>query len=282
MARLISKISSMSEAVFTKSTFYSFSRFWWSIYFVLGIAVIGGIFGYIVTMSLFILSFLLTPIERLSTPVRHLAESIQCVCIRFLLKIQPWLKCKTNFPEIIGFYDHFKTRRILFVANHRSNLDTFLLISYIPGLRGLAKKSLFYNVFLGAFMVVAGFIPVEKGSSESFVTGLAALRDRLLKRDRPVLIFPENTRCDKGFASLRKFGAAIFNIAIESDALIVPIVIRNTDHLMGRGDFFLNPHEPVSLEMLEGIKARDFTDPQELRDVIWKKIELNLSAGRIA
>ena len=267
----------MSESVLQKSLLYSFSRIFWSIYFVLCIAVIGGIFGYIITLALFILSFLLFPMPRLATQVRHLAEYVQCVCIRFLLRIQPWLACQSNLPPINGFYDNFGTRRILFVANHRSNLDTFLLISYIPGLRGLAKRSLFYNFFFGIFMYFAGFIPVEKGSSESYLAGLNALRDKLLLRDRPVLIFPENTRCDKGFKSVRKFSSGVFNKAMESQALIVPIMIENTDKLMGRGDFLLNPQEPVKITMLKPFKASDYTDSQKLRDDVWKIIQLGIA-----
>ena len=267
----------MSETVLHKSPLYSFSRVFWSIYFVLGIAVIGGIFGYIVTLALFILSFLLKPFKGLSTEVRYAAEYVQCVCIRFLLKIQPWLACETNLPAITGFYDFFKTRRILFVANHRSNLDTFLLISYIPGLRGLAKRSLFYNFFFGIFMYIAGFIPVEKGSSESYLSGLNALRDRLLLKDRPVLIFPENTRCDKGFTSVRKFSSGVFDKAIESKALIVPIVIQNTDRLMGRGDVLINPYQTVKLTMLKPIQANTYQNSQSLRDDVWTMIQSGLA-----
>lgn len=277
MPHSVSNICIMPVSVLTKSPFYSFSRFFWSIYFVMGIAIIGGIFGYIVTMALFLLSFALFPFPTLSTKIRHLAEYVQCVCIRFLLKIQPWLECETNLPAITGFYDNFKTRRILFVANHRSNLDTFLLISYIPGLRGLAKKSLFYNVFFGPMMFIAGFIPVVKGSSESFISGLGMLRDKLLRNDRPVLIFPENTRCDKGFSSVRKFSSAAFSIAMESQALIVPMTIQNTDQLMGRGDLLLHPHQPVKIKMLDPIPAANFQDSQKLRDHVWSLIQSGLS-----
>ena len=126
-------------------------------------------------------------------------------------------------------------------------------------------------------MYFAGFIPVEKGSSESYLAGLNALRDKLLLRDRPVLIFPENTRCDKGFKSVRKFSSGVFNKAMESQALIVPIMIENTDKLMGRGDFLLNPQEPVKITMLKPFKASDYTDSQKLRDDVWKIIQLGIA-----
>lgn len=242
----------------------------------MGIAVIGGIFAYMISLSLFLVSLLLFPFKRLSVNTRYVAEYVQCFAVRFLLSIQPWLNCETNLPKIFGFYENFKTRKILFVANHRSNLDTFLLISYIPGLRGLAKKSLFYNVFFGIYMYLVGFIPVEKGNSSSFVKGLHRLRDKLLLRNRPVLIFPENTRCEKGYPSVKKFSSAVFSIAIDSQALVVPLVMQKTDRLMGRGDLFVNPYEPVKITMLKPIQASLYQDSQKLRDDVWHSIRAGL------
>jgi 1-acyl-sn-glycerol-3-phosphate acyltransferase len=260
-----------------KQALYSFSRFFWSIYFVLTIGVIGGLFGYGLTLSLYLLALLLSPWKKASDQVRYLGENIQCLSIRFLLWIQPWLKCQTNLHGVLGFYDQFKTRRVLFIANHRSNLDTFLLISYIPGLRGLAKSSLFYNAFFAPFMYIAGFIPVDKGSPESFVKGLKLLNRKLLKRDRAVLIFPENTRCEKGFSSVNKFAAAFFALAIDSGALIVPLAIESTDRLMGRGDLLIRPYEPVKITMLPPVDASRFNDSIALRDVVWNQVKAALA-----
>jgi 1-acyl-sn-glycerol-3-phosphate acyltransferase len=202
---------------------------------------------------------------------------VQCLSIRLLLRLQPWLRCETNFHGILGFYERFHTRKILFVANHRSNLDTFLLISYIPGLRGLAKSSLFYNIFFAPFMYVAGFIPVDKGSPESLLKGLKRLREKLLERNRSVLIFPETTRCEKGFPSVHKFGASFFSLAIDSHALVVPLAIECTDQLMGRGDFLLNPFQPVKIKMLEPVDATQFKDSVELRDLVWNQVKAELT-----
>ena len=169
-------------------------------------------------------------------------------------------------------YDRFQTRRILFVGNHRSNLDTFLLISFIPGLRGLAKSSLFQNIFFAPYMWLCGFIPVDKGSLNSLAQGLKLLKSKLLLKDRAVLAFPETTRCKKDFKGVGKFGASFFSLAIESEATIVPFVFKGTDQLMGKGDFFINPFQPVTLTLLEPIKAADFQNPRELRDLVWSQI----------
>ncbi|WP_413293205.1 lysophospholipid acyltransferase family protein [Bdellovibrio sp. HCB185ZH] len=255
---------------------YRFHRIFWSIYFALTIGVIGILFGYLLTFAIYLVAVLFTPWQWASDRIRYAGEYVQCLAIRFLLKIQPWLRCETNLHDIVGFYDRYKTRRIIFVANHRSNLDTFLLISYIPGLRGLAKRSLFYNIFFAPFMVVAGFIPVEKGSPNSLMVGLKLLRDRLLLRNRSVLIFPETTRCDKGFPSVNKFGSAFFSLAIESRALVVPLSIQGTDQVMGRGDLFIHPFQPVKINLLPAVDASQYQDAVHLRDSVWGQVKAAL------
>jgi len=256
---------------------YRFSQLFWSIYFVLTIGAIGILFGYFLTFAIYFVALLLTPWHWGSDRVRHCGENTQCLSIRMLLKIQPWLHCDTNLHGILGFYNRFHTRKILFIANHRSNLDTFLLISYIPGLRGLAKSSLFYNVFFAPFMYVAGFIPVDKGSPESLIKGLKLLNEKLLQRDRSVLIFPETTRCEKGFHSVNKFSASFFSLAIESQALIVPLAIEDTDQIMGRGDLLIHPFQRVKIKMLEPVDAKKFHDSMELRDLVWNQVKASLS-----
>jgi 1-acyl-sn-glycerol-3-phosphate acyltransferase len=220
--------------------------------------------GYVTTVSILLLSMILSPFEWISTKLRYLAEGVLCYSIRFLLWSQPWLKCHHNFQPIFGFYDQYKTRKVMFVANHRSNLDTFLLISLIPGLRGLAKSSLFYNIFFAPIMLLIGFAPVKKGSIDGFLVGLKMLKTKILDRNRAVLIFPETTRCEKNFSSIQKFSSAVFDVAIESSALVVPIFIQDTDQSLGRGDLLLNPYNPLAMKIFSAIQTSDFKNATEL------------------
>jgi 1-acyl-sn-glycerol-3-phosphate acyltransferase len=255
---------------------YKFNQIFWSIYFLIGIVLIGVSLGYLTTMSIYTLSLLTFPFKKLSLWLRNFAETFQCLCIRLLLKLQPWLECENNFQPIIHFYDQYKTQKIIFVANHRSNLDTFLMISFIPGLRGLAKKSLFYNIFFLPFMLIMGFIPVEKGSTRSFIQGLKSIRFKLLEKNHPVLIFPENTRCPKGYPALQKFSESVFKMAIDAKALVVPVAIKNSDQLLGKGDLFLTPYAPVKLTIFQAIKADEFIEAKTLSQMVWNTISTGL------
>ena len=264
------------------SILYKFWQFFWSVYFVFTIAVIGFVMGYVVSLFFFFLSYLFLPLPLFSRFFSSLADYIQCYSIRFLLKIQPWLNCKNNFQSIHGFYDQYKTRKIMFVSNHRSNLDTFFLISLIPGLRGLAKSSIYYNIFFAPYMMAAGFVPVKKGSISGFVEGLRVLKTKILEKNKAALVFPETTRCEKGFGSIGKFSTAVFEVAISSSSLVVPIYIHKTDEVMGRGDLLIHPFKPIELKILKAVSAESYKNSAELTEYVWNTLkaeQLQMSAA---
>lgn len=237
------------------------------------IVLIGGLCGYVLTILLYAIGNILFPLmPKFSKGLISWTEKIYTLSIRSLLVIQPWLLCKSNIPSLFHlnyfFQNNCKTKRLLFVANHRSNLDTFLMISWIPGLRGLAKSSLYYNILLAPFMCLTGFIPVKKGSPMSFIEGLQKLRIRLLENERPVLIFPENTRCKKGTPKLNKWSQSVFKMALDAKVTIIPIALKNTDGILGKGDCLLNPFVPIEVKMLKPIEASSYKNFQVLsRDV---------------
>lgn len=261
-----------------RGLFYNFQRLLWSIYFVIGIGVVGLFCAYIGTAALVGLSKILGWLyPTWGKQMRYHSEIFFARAIRFLLIMQPWLRCRTNFDSIGGYFDQFHSRRVLFVGNHRSNMDTFLLISYIPGLRGLAKSSLFKNFFFAPIMHMMGFIPVDKNSMPSFVNGLRRLRDDVFGQDLPVLMFPENTRREPGKPPIGKFSASGFALAMESNALIVPLVLKNTDQILGKGDMLLRPFAPVEIKQLQPVDPSRFTNPLVLRDFVFESIRSELA-----
>ncbi len=263
---------------------YNVKRLLWSLYFVLTLVVIGFFLGYVLTMGLALLSFFVSQFNvKLGARLRHFTESFQCASIRFLLVIQPWLEIKTNHQAWRGtfkYFDDIGTRKVIFVANHRSNLDTFIMLSYFPGLSGLAKRSLFYNLAFLPFMLFMGFIPVQKGDLNGFRDGVKKLKSQILDSERPVLIFPETTRCAKYFEGANKFSLSVFKLALESEALLVPICLKNTDRVLGRGDWLLHPHQASELLILTPIdcsKNLAFKDSKTLADCVHKILSTALT-----
>ena len=125
-------------------------------------------------------------------------------------------------------------------------------------------------------MWITGFVPVEKGSFASYLNGLEKLKTKLLEKEIPVLIFPENTRCLKGSPKLSKWSHSIFKIAMDAKVSIIPVVIKNSDAVLGKGDFLLNPFQPMEVKFLEPIEATHFQDSIELSRKVHQMISMEL------
>lgn len=116
-------------------------------------------------------------------------------------------------------------RRTVFVCNHESQADPFL-ISFLPWeMKWLAKASLFRIPFAGWSMALAGDIPIHRSDDHSIKDAMDRCR-RWLERGTPVIIFPEGTRSADGVMAPFKDGA--FRLALESGAQIIPIAVSGT------------------------------------------------------
>jgi 1-acyl-sn-glycerol-3-phosphate acyltransferase len=115
--------------------------------------------------------------------------------------------------------------RTVFVSNHESQADPFL-ISYLPWeMKWLAKASLFRVPFAGWSMALAGDIPVHRGEGRSAKEAMDRCK-RWVERGVPVIIFPEGTRSPDGKMGRFKDGA--FRLALDCGAQIVPIAVCGT------------------------------------------------------
>jgi 1-acyl-sn-glycerol-3-phosphate acyltransferase len=96
----------------------------WQIYFLLSIVVIGAVGAYIIGAPLYLLG-------RRFIWARRLAERINVKAIGFMMRSQPWydIDAKLERFEKATLED----RPLLLVSNHRSNLDSFVLLSLIRG-----------------------------------------------------------------------------------------------------------------------------------------------------
>jgi 1-acyl-sn-glycerol-3-phosphate acyltransferase len=115
--------------------------------------------------------------------------------------------------------------RTVFVSNHESQADPFL-ISFLPWeMKWLAKASLFRIPVAGWSMALAGDIPIHRGNDRSAKKAM----DRCvqwLERGVPVVIFPEGTRSSNGKMAPFKDGA--FRLALDCGAQVIPIAVCGT------------------------------------------------------
>jgi 1-acyl-sn-glycerol-3-phosphate acyltransferase len=131
--------------------------------------------------------------------------------------------------EIIGREHLPAAQRICIVANHRSLVDIPLIVGYIPIPMGfIAKKELLRIPILHTWMKVLGCIMIDRSNPRSQVR---AILDgaKAISAGRPLLIFPEGTRSRS--ESFGRFKPGSIKLATRSQAVIVPITIRNSSRL---------------------------------------------------
>jgi 1-acyl-sn-glycerol-3-phosphate acyltransferase len=115
--------------------------------------------------------------------------------------------------------------RTVFVSNHESQADPFL-ISFLPWeMKWLGKASLFRIPVVGWSMALAGDVPLMRGDARSAKDALSRCA-RWLERGVPVIIFPEGTRSADGKMGAFKDGA--FRLALDSGAQVIPIAVCGT------------------------------------------------------
>ncbi len=117
-------------------------------------------------------------------------------------------------------------RPYVFVANHRSSADAFLIVRLPWEMKLLSKRSIMQIPLLGWQMRTAGDVPVIRGDRESVRHAMAQLR-RWLDRRVSVFFFPEGTRSADG--ALGHFREGAFRLAIEACVDVVPLAIAGTD-----------------------------------------------------
>lgn len=117
-------------------------------------------------------------------------------------------------------------RPCLFVSNHRSMADVYLLAMLPWEMKFLSKRSVFKVPVLGWEMEVAGDIAIDRGKRESARKAIEQMRKRFLEKSS-VVVFPEGTRSRDG--SLAPFREGAFRLAIDLGVDIVPLAISGTE-----------------------------------------------------
>ncbi len=150
-----------------------------------------------------------------------------------------WLK-----PKVLGRGNIPANRNVLVVANHSSHVD-FGLVGYALGAMGddlvvLAAKDYFFNTGARRFLAsnFTTLIPFDRERAQ-----LESLDDALaeLAAGKSVLMFPEGTRSADGAVHEFKSGAGY--LALRSGCDVLPMLIRGTHEVLGKGSLIPHYHE---------------------------------------
>ena len=176
-----------------------------------------------------------------------------------------WLRLSGARVRVTGSVHLDPKQTYVFVSNHRSYLDTATLFAYTGRRLGLlAKKELLNVPILGYGMGFVNIMAIDRSNSENARRTVAAATDRI-RSGRSFGVFAEGTRAKPGqFLPFRK-GA--FYMAAQAGVPIVPVAMKNTDFLMGKGTGEARPGT-IEMVMLPPVSTADVVSDEDVKLLI--------------
>jgi 1-acyl-sn-glycerol-3-phosphate acyltransferase len=175
-----------------------------------------------------------------------------------------WLRLCGARLRVSGL-EHLDPREpYVFIANHRSFLDTATLFCFVGRRIGLlAKKELLKVPILGYGMGFVNILAIDRSNRERALVTTKAATDRL-RAGVSFGVFAEGTRARPG--QLLPFKRGGFYMAVEAGVRVVPVAIRNTDELMGKGTGAARPGT-IEMIILPPVETKGLTTDADVKQL---------------
>ncbi len=153
----------------------------------------------------------------------------------------------------------------VFVANHASMFDVFLIYGWLPVVfKWLMKKELRKIPFVGTACKAAGHIYVDRSNARASLASLNQIKEQL--RDGVcTVIFPEGTRSKNG--QVGRFHSGAFQIAHDLKLPVIPLSLTGCYEVQKKGEWFVHRH-PVHLHVGQPIHLEQFEDKNEAMEAV--------------
>ncbi|WP_085516629.1 lysophospholipid acyltransferase family protein [Marivirga sericea] len=193
--------------------------------------------------------------------------------------IRLWSLLFSTFNRIIykikGTENFNKRENYVVISNHTSFLDTPAIAQAIDApFKALAKKELTKIPIFG-FLIKMITEVVDRSNPESRQKSKDRLNE-VLNSESSILVFPEGTmnRTDQ---PLQRFYDGAFRIAIDAQARILPVVIKDAAELMKPSSFLMKPGK-VHVQILPAISTQGLTQKNlpELKEEVMRKMKEEL------
>lgn len=176
-----------------------------------------------------------------------------------------WLRLSGVKVRVRGREHLDPARTYIFISNHRSFLDTAALFYHTGRRIGiLAKKELLKVPILGYGMGYVNIMAIDRSNRERAMTTVRAATERI-KSGISFGVFAEGTRARPG--QLLPFKKGAFYMAIEAGVSIVPVAMKNTDKLMGKGTGISRPGT-MEMVMMPPVETEGLSTDEDVKRLI--------------
>lgn len=182
----------------------------------------------------------------------------------------PWPFIRIKY-ELCG--DNDVNRPFIFVCNHRSAVDAFLMGVLPHEFVEIVNDWPFRIPVLGFYAHYASFLNIRNMIHEDFM----AKSGTLLSQGVSIIFFPEGTR--SAGQKMGSFHSAAFRLALEAKVPIVPLCIIGNERVMPKGSSLLNPGL-IRIRQLMPLQPDEYAQltPYTLKKRVWDIMDRELSA----
>lgn len=163
----------------------------------------------------------------------------------FFLRLFAGLKIEIRGKEFM------KQEGVIYASKHESALETYCMSMFIKKAVFILKKELTYIPFFGWAQHFYGMIPVNRAAGGSAMKGMMKEAKDRMSKGRPIIIFPEGTRCKPG--TTKGYKPGLLFIAEQLDAPVIPVALT-TGLFWAKNSFLRYPGTAV-IEFMEPMKA---------------------------
>ncbi len=203
------------------------------------------------------------------------SQQIGCILHRFGAS---WLLWMCGVKVYLGKksaerLDKFKNKNVIYVFNHSTNLDPFILTSALPAnVRFIHKRELTKVPLLGQALYCSGHISVDRADRSKAIEALKGAEDYVnlpIHQGGSIALAPEGTRTRDGKLVL-PFKKGPFHIAKNTQAVLVPVIMKGGHNIFPPGSVVLKP-SVVSMKVLDELDPKKFNnDVDNMKDALEK------------
>jgi len=180
-----------------------------------------------------------------------------------------WIRGSGIEVKVSGRENLEKDKSYIFIANHRSYIDTTALFAYAGKKIGLiAKKEILKVPVLGRGISFINFVTIDRSNAQKAIQTMEKVRG-IVDGGYSFGVFAEGTRAMPG--DLLPFKKGAFHLALQTGAAIIPVAIKNTDYLMGKKTGVINPGT-MEIVLLPPIETKD-VEAEDLMKILRKTRE---------
>lgn len=168
-------------------------------------------------------------------------------------------------------FDKIVNNPSLFISNHQSFYDVFLMTQMPYPLKFISKKEVRKMPFVGH---IAKFVETIFMDREDIRSAVKTIKEatNTIENNRCVWVFPEGTRTKKEDHTMNEFKPGVFKIAYNTKCDIVPIAICGTWKVINRK--IKQKKFYVYLSVLESIPYEEYSKytTLEISSIIHEKV----------